>query len=73
MVWCGTHLADLNLPYFSAESKLKSSEDERVMKERQQIMVDMKKEAQAKLMEVIKSKPKAYKKMLHDLVVEVRV
>mmetsp|Transcript_8317 Transcript_8317/g.15423 ORF Transcript_8317/g.15423 Transcript_8317/m.15423 type:complete len:257 (+) Transcript_8317:58-828(+) len=53
-----------------AESKLKSSEDERVMKERQQIMVNMKKEARAKLTQAIKSNAKAYKKMLHDLVVE---
>lgn len=53
-----------------AESKLKSSEDERVMRERQNIMNTMKQQAKDSLGKAIKSKPAEYKKLLEDLLVE---
>jgi len=53
-----------------AESKLKYSEDERLMKERQDIMLSLKREAREKLSATIKSKKSEYTKLLEDLLVE---
>eukprot|EP00470_Lotharella_oceanica_P000003 CAMPEP_0170166594 /NCGR_PEP_ID=MMETSP0040_2-20121228/241_1 /TAXON_ID=641309 /ORGANISM="Lotharella oceanica, Strain CCMP622" /LENGTH=191 /DNA_ID=CAMNT_0010404355 /DNA_START=38 /DNA_END=613 /DNA_ORIENTATION=+ len=53
-----------------AESKLKYSEDERVMKERQNIMNKLKQQAKESLASAITSKPSQYKTLLEDLIVE---
>mmetsp|Transcript_5917 Transcript_5917/g.7189 ORF Transcript_5917/g.7189 Transcript_5917/m.7189 type:complete len:257 (+) Transcript_5917:75-845(+) len=53
-----------------AQSKMKSSEDERVMKERMVIMSGLKKKAIESIIKTKKEKSSAYKKLMEDLLVE---